>query len=395
MSKQLKLAIEKDDPELVRQALKKVRNVNRPIPGADKPLLYACAKGSLKAVEVLLDAGATSGGDYGFSAFDVAAEHEQLRVMDLLRQRKEVTPDQVESALTRATIDAKEKVARFILEKFKPKVTPRLIKMAMVRKSRPLLKLFLKHGGKINALDTTEGGDGMAPLHAEARAGDPTTIRLLIEHGADVNLRDKDGRTPLMHLMSDMGFAVSDHPKEAMQAVRTLLDLGADASLTDKDGNDAITVYQHDMRRSRDDPDPKLIALLKKAGARGGGPTGELFEAIANGDAERVRDALACGPDLKQRNPFGATPLVAAAGMGAREITRLLLAAGADPNQPGRSETPLIAAASSGHLEVVKQLIAAGAKIDTLEPGSENDPTPPKNALLAAEWNRKFEVVDY
>src|SRR5256885_3386511 len=147
MSKQLKLAIEKDDPELVREALKKVRNVNRALPGGDTPLQYACANGAAKAVEVLLDAGAKSAGQYGFSAFDVAAGREPLRVMELLRQRKEVTPDQVESALDRATIDGKEKAAPFIVEKFKPKITPKLIRMAMVPRSAALLKLFLKHGG--------------------------------------------------------------------------------------------------------------------------------------------------------------------------------------------------------------------------------------------------------
>src|SRR5712691_5886348 len=200
MSKQLRLAIERDDPELVRQALKSVRNLNRAVPGIGTPLLYACKKGAAKAVEALLDAGAKSGRDYGLSAFDIAAQHEQLRVMEALNQRKEITPLQVESALERATIDGKEKVARFIVEKFKPKITPRLIKIAMVPKSAALLNLFLENGGRINAVDTTPNADGMAPLHVEAAAADLKTIRLLIRHGADVNLRDKGGRTPLMHL---------------------------------------------------------------------------------------------------------------------------------------------------------------------------------------------------
>ena len=44
------------------------------------------------------------------------------------------------------------------------------------------------------------GGDGQAPVHLAARRGDTEIVGLLLEAGADLDLRDrKDGWTPLLH----------------------------------------------------------------------------------------------------------------------------------------------------------------------------------------------------
>jgi len=45
MSKALKAAIEANDPDAVRKAIKKVKDINRKLPGSTAPLLYACEKG--------------------------------------------------------------------------------------------------------------------------------------------------------------------------------------------------------------------------------------------------------------------------------------------------------------------------------------------------------------
>lgn len=83
MSKALKAAIESNDATEVQKAIKRVKNLNRRLPGAEAPLLHACKKGADKVIAVLLEAGATGEKEdtyAGESPFAVAAEHGKVAV---------------------------------------------------------------------------------------------------------------------------------------------------------------------------------------------------------------------------------------------------------------------------------------------------------------------------
>jgi hypothetical protein len=54
-------------------------------------------------------------------------------------------------------------------------------------------------------------------------------------------------------------------------------------------------------------------------------PNEALFDGIARGDIETVRDAIGRGADLRARNPLGLTPIDAAVDQGRPEITFFLL----------------------------------------------------------------------
>jgi ankyrin repeat protein len=91
----------------------------------------------------------------------------------------------------------------------------------------------------------------------------------------------------------------------------------------------------------------------------------ELWEAVAQGDAEAVRDLLASGTDVNQRGVFDETPLHRAALNNRPDIAQLLLDNGARANLRNRDGyTPLHEAVTHGATAVLEVLIQKGADIN-------------------------------
>lgn len=103
--------------------------------------------------------------------------------------------------------------------------------------------------------------------------------------------------------------------------------------------------------------------LAAQPGANVGESTA-LFDAVVNGDVEGVRDELQKSTsDINALEPSsGSSPLCTAVFLGRTEIAQMLLAAGADINQPNRDKaTPMHIAVFMARPEEAEMLLEAGA----------------------------------
>lgn len=103
-----------------------------------------------------------------------------------------------------------------------------------------LLKGFLAKGWDINARRKHRHGM-WTPLHWVAQRGLTHGIRCLLENGADPNITDDKGRTP-MHLIAQKGVGKNQ--------VQALVEHGGDINVRDADGETPLDYAQKPKRKS-------------------------------------------------------------------------------------------------------------------------------------------------
>lgn len=79
-----------------------------------------------------------------------------------------------------------------------------LLHIAVGCNAEECIKFFIQAGVDINQYTISEfvNPDGLAPLHVAAQCGNTRMVEKLIAYGADINLQDVDGLTPLHHALS-------------------------------------------------------------------------------------------------------------------------------------------------------------------------------------------------
>jgi ankyrin repeat protein len=183
------------------------------------------------------------------------------------------------------------------------------------------LRLLLDTGIDVN----TPLSKGMTALHHSAQK--PMMVSVLLERGANPNIKSHSGWTPL-HFASGLSSA------EAMDVVRLLLEHGADTEIASE--RDGWTALQHACRWSHSHG---ILRLLLQHGAnihaidRSGWTALHLasrYSGVANQNNLRV--LLENDADLKATATGGITALHLASGYGKLSTVWLLLRYGADVN---------------------------------------------------------------
>ena len=151
-----------------------------------------------------------------------------------------------------------------------------------------------------------------------------TITKMLLERGADVNLRDVEAHGgTLLHVVSRNQSGGSQTEK-----IKLLLEHGADLEADDEDGKTPLAAAAEDYTH-------EALPILLERGAqleardyKGRTPLGA---AVCNNNTLGVQILLEKGANLETRDDRGHSPLVLAVRQGHLEMVRYLLSAGADP----------------------------------------------------------------
>jgi ankyrin repeat protein len=187
------------------------------------------------------------------------------------------------------------------------------------------------------------------PLLYAARAGDLAATKLLVEHGAQLELADGNGVTPLLEaILNGSAFRVKREGRtEHLAVANALLDAGANVDSTDWYGETPLWAAV-DLRNLELGPGDKKTGVRDESLAL----IGRLLDAGANANArtkefphERRYITSVVG-SVAWVDLTGQTPFLRAAAAGDLASMRLLLAHGADPNiATAAGTTPLMVAA--------------------------------------------------
>ena len=183
--------------------------------------------------------------------------------------------------------------------------------------------------------------NGETVLMTCARTGNARTVTSLLVHGAKPNAKEAAHEQTAL-----MWAAAERHP----DVVRLLVEAGADLRARSKIYPTNV-VGEDTQRAGREELNYTVLA---------GGMTPLLF-AARSGDADSARLLIDAGADPNDRLADGTSALVLAAFSGRGAAAGVLLDKGANPNDMGTGFTALHAAVLRSDVNLVKVLLAHGA----------------------------------
>lgn len=194
---------------------------------------------------------------------------------------------------------------------------------------KTLFDILEKHPDfDVNMRDTEAKGETALHYIVQYR-GTSRDIRMLINHGANVDARDDKGRTPFM-------LAVK---KGVMENAKLLLRLGADINAVNKEGDSAVRyAFKHDLNSN----DGSMFEFLLENGANAWDFLMENLEAAGDGFDEfsekTLHQILDAGINVNRQDGFGDTALsLVAQNIDSNPVenfayARILIQAGANPD---------------------------------------------------------------
>lgn len=264
------LPIRNNDLATLRQLIRDPGPAARDSRG-NSPLMYAAALGSVESIRLLLDAGADPNTPNNFDATPLmwcAGDAAKVRLLLSKGAKADARSKLGRTPLLIAAYnDGAIEAARLLLEKgadvnARDKTGVSVLELAAAANNIEFARILIAKGANVNNVDEL----GFTPLLNAAGNGDHNAemVKLLIEHGAQVNVKSRDTEEvvkngPLMlgHLTALQLAAQSNY-----EATEALLKAGADVNA--KDVRNATPLV---FAVATDRPNPKIVKLLLDKGA--------------------------------------------------------------------------------------------------------------------------------
>ena len=383
-------------------------DVNARQPDGSTPLQWAVYEGKTAEVRRLIDAGAdvTLANEYGASPMSLAAEVADTAVLKMLldagADADSPNADGMTALMTVARTGNVE-AAKLLIE-HGATVDARenfggqsALMWAAARRHPAMIEYLLEHGAAIDARSThrdyqrhitAEGrpksldSGGFTPLLYAARENCRACVEVLLAKGADIDLPDPDGVSPLHLAVMNANWDLA----------KQLIDAGANVNQWDIFGEAPLFTAvggrsRTDGGRASIDPPNATtgIEVVRLLLERGANPNMQLFFRPAN-----VRGAT---------NTRGSTPLIRAANGNDLEVVKLLLEHGADATvYMADRQTPIHAvlagrANEKDALELIKILHEAGTDVNVVALVNHIEEVRGGSALHYAVRKRYKEVV--
>jgi len=238
-----------------------------------------------------------------------------------------------------------------------------------------IVEMLIQHGADVNIKNKI---NGTTAVYVAAEKGYVECLELLIPHGADVNSRTFDGKTPV--------FAATK--QGAFECLELLIRHGANINSMDLEGTTPLYT-------AANEGDVESLELLIRHGADVNSVdidgTTAVYVAAHEGEFECLELLIRHGADVNSVARDGTTPRYVAAREGQLECLLLLIQDEADVNpEPLHSllgNTALVTAIENEWAEVVELLIESGADVNNVN--IINDQTP----LMVAVQSGNLEIL--
>ena len=239
------------------------------------------------------------------------------------------------------------------------------INALICRNDRDKVELLLNLGTKVNY--TRDRLDN-SPIFIASTIGNFEIIKLLVEYGADCNIKDSNGKTVLHHLFQETYFRRYKHKlsqQEKIDIIDYFLNLGLDIDAVDNDGSTLLHCHCH----GRDGTE--ILERLILRGAQINTPDRfgmtPLLQASKNGTIDAIKLLLRNGADLEARNCEGSNCYLVAIEGGNLDAVKFMRSYFDKNSRNSLGKGPFHLLKYAGSMEMFDYLFSEGVNMNNLD----------------------------